>query len=177
MSVHYILDGYNIVHQMPALKLDKLEDQRRSLIHFIEQCSPQGSSKNYVTIVFDGASDVFGGMKSAAATIVFSQGESADDKIRRIVAEAKNTKNIVVVTNDRDIQYAVGALGAKATSVSEFLSKGKSAGKRKPIAKKNTKQAKKVSSESEKYISKADESKITSELGTIWLKPGGEFEC
>ena len=112
-----------------------------------------------------------GGMKSTAATILFSQGESADDKIRRIVAEAKNTKNIVVVTDDRDIQYAVGALGAKAIGVSQFLSKGESAGKRKPIAQKNTKQAKKVSLESEKYISKTDESKITSELGKIWLKP------
>ena len=162
---------------MPALKLNKLEDQRRDLVCFIEQCSPQGSSKNRVTIVFDGDEDVFGGMKSSAATIVFSQGESADDKIRRIVAEAKNTKNIVIVTDDRDIQYAVGALGAKAISVSQFLSKGQSTGKRKPAAQKNTKQAKKVSSELEKYISKTDESKITSELGKIWLKPGGESEC
>jgi len=162
---------------MPALKLDKLEDQRRHLVYFIEQRSPQGSSKNSVTIVFDGDRDIFGGMKSATATIIFSQGESADDKIRRIVAEAKNTKNIVVVTDDRDIQYAVGALGAKAISVSEFLSKGKSAGKSKPIAEKNTIQSKKVSFESEKYISKTDELKITSELGKIWLKPGGKSEC
>jgi len=164
---------------MPVLKLDKLEDQRRNLVHFIEQRSPQGSSKNCVTIVFDGDQDVFGGMKSTAATILFSQGESADDKIRRIVAEAKNTKNIVVVTDDRDIQYAVGALGAKAIGVSQFLSKGESVGtqKRKPIVQKNTKQARKVSPESEKYISKTDESEITSELGKIWLKSDGGSEC
>ncbi len=162
---------------MPVLKLDKLEDQRRNLVHFIEQRSPQGSSKNCVTIVFDGDQDVFGGMKSTAATILFSQGESADDKIRSIVAEAKNTKNIVVVTDDRDIHYAVGALGAKAIGVSQFLSKGQPAGKKKPIAQTNTKQAKKVSPESEKYISKTDESKITSELGKIWLKSDDESEC
>jgi len=162
---------------MPALKLDKLEDQRQDFVRFIERCSPQGSSKNSVTIVFDGDPDIFSGMKSTAATIVFSQGESADDKIRRIVAEADRPKNIVVVTDDRDIQYAVGALSAKAISVSQFLSKGQPAGKRKPIAQKNTKQAKKVSSESEKYISKTDESNITSELGKIWLKQDDESEC
>jgi len=149
---------------MPVLKLAKLEDQRLELLGFIEKYSPQGSLKNQVTIVFDGNQDVFGGMQSSAATIIFSQGESADDKIRSIVAQADNTKNIIVVTDDRDIQYAVGALGAKAISVAEFLSKDQLSGKK-------PKQVKVISSESEKYISKTDESKITSELGKIWLKP------
>jgi len=153
---------------MPVSKSAKLEDQRLDLIRLIEKHSPQGSSKNCVTIVFDGKLDVFGGMRSTAAKIIFSQGESADDKIRTIVAEAKNTKNIVVVTDDRDIQYAVGALGAKVTSAQEFLNKCQSPRKRKF---QGVKRGKKVSSVPEKYISKTEESKITSELGTIWLKP------
>ena len=174
MSIHYLLDGYNISHQMPALKLDKLEDQRRNLVRFIEQCSPQGSSKNSVTIVFDGDRDVFGGMKSTAAKIIFSQGESADDKIRAIVARANNTKSIVVVTDDRDIQYAVGAIGAKAIGVAEFLGKGKSAKNNKHMADKKSQRIKKGLSVPEKYISKSDESSITSEMGKIWLKSDGK---
>lgn len=150
---------------MPVSKLAKLEDQRLDLIRLIEKHSPQGSSKNCVTIVFDGKLDVFGGMRSTAAQIIFSQGESADDKIRSIVAQAKNTKNIVVVTDDRDIQYAVGALGAQVIGAQEFLKKCRSPGKAKPQRVKRTKVA------TEKYISKIDESRITSELGTIWLKP------
>lgn len=169
MSIHYLLDGYNITHQMPALKSAKLEDQRWELLRFIEKHSPQGSLNNRVTVVFDGSRDVFGTMSSAAAKVIFSQGESADDKIRTIVARAGNTKNIIVVTDDRDIQYAVGALGAKAISVQEFLRKNKLSGKK-------PKQIKKISSAQEKYISKTDESKITSELGKIWLKPNNGAE-
>ncbi len=158
---------------MPVSKLAKLEDQRLDLIRLIEKCSPQGSSKNRVTVVFDGKLDVFGGMRSTAAKIIFSQGESADDTIRTIVAGAKNTKNIVVVTDDRDIHYAVGALGAQVISVREFLNKCQLPGKGKS---QRVKRGKTVSSMPEKYISKTDESKITSELGTIWLKPNDRSE-
>ena len=154
---------------MPASKLAKLEDQRLDLIGFVEKYSPQGSLKNRVTIVFDGSLDVFGGMKSTAAKIIFSQGESADDKIRAMVAQAHNTKDIVVVTDDRDIQYAIGALGAKAISVKEFLSRKKQSGKNKSVGGKSSKRVKKDSLP-EKHISKTDESKITSEFGKIWLK-------
>ena len=99
MSIHYLLDGYNIIHQMPVLKLAKLEDQRLDLIRLIEQRSLQGSLKNCVTVVFDGNLDIFGGMESTAAKIIFSKGESADDKIRTIVTEAHNTKNIGTSTH------------------------------------------------------------------------------
>jgi len=115
----------------PALNLAKLEDQRRHLVRFIEQHTPQGSSNNRVTIVFDGNPEVFGGMSSPTAKIVFSQGESADDTIKKIVAQAANTKDIVVVTDDRDIQYAIRACGATASSVQAFLNKAKTSGRTK----------------------------------------------
>ena len=87
---------------------------------FIERCRPQGSLNNKVTVVFDGNEDIFGGMESATVKILFSRGEEADDKIKRIVAQAKNPKDIIVVTDDRDIQYAVRALRAKVSSVQSF---------------------------------------------------------
>ena len=50
MSIHYLLDGYNVIHQMPSvLNLAKLEDRRRRLIRFMEQNTPQGSPNNRVT--------------------------------------------------------------------------------------------------------------------------------
>jgi len=86
-----------------ALSLDKLEDRRRHLVRFIEQHAPQGSPNNRVTIVFDGDLDIFGGMTSTTAKIIFSQGESADDKIKRIVSQAENVKNVVVVSDDMEM--------------------------------------------------------------------------
>ena len=152
---------------MPSvLDLAKLEDRRRQLICFIEQYAPQGSSNNCVTVVFDGDLEVFGGMKSSVAKIVFSQGESADDKIKKIVAQAHNSKNIVVVSDDRDIQYAVRALGAKTSGVRVFLDQVKVSGSSKKSS------VKRSPAESQKYIPKSEESKITSEFGEIWLGSG-----
>ena len=169
MSIHYLLDGYNITNQMSALNLEKLEDQRAHLIRFIERYSPQGSSKNHVTDVFDGDVNVFGGMSSPKAKIVFSQGESADDKIKRIVAQAENTKNIIVVSDDRDIQYAVKAQGAKVVDVKAFLKQEKSS-KGSAKSGKHIKKIDKDSTNKAKFISKKDAFKITSEFEKIWLE-------
>ena len=175
MSIHYLLDGYNVIHQMPlALDQTKLEDQRWCLVRFIEQYRPQGSINNPVTVVFDGSVDVFGGMKSSVAKILFSQGESADDMIKEIVGQAKNTKDIVVVSDDRDIQYAVRALGARISGTRAFIDKAKVSKKMdthkvaRPAKKGSVKDS---SSEQEKYILKSDEFKITSEFSRIWLDP------
>lgn len=164
-----------MIHQMPSvLSLAKLEDRRRQLIRFIEQYAPQGSLNNRVTVVFDGNPEIFGGMTSKAAKVIFSQGESADDKIKKIVAQAQNSKNIVVVSDDRGIQYAVRALGAKTRRVRMFLAKAKVPGKQERAAHKSSGKSKrgpvKDSLEgSQKHISRSEETKITSEFGKIWL--------
>ena len=181
--------------QMPEPSPAGLDDRRRRLIRFIEQYRPQGSDKNTVTVIFDsigkykermllensfpmqqrgdderseefscGKLESFGGMVSPSVRIIFSQGESADDKIKKIVAQAKNKKSMIVVTDDRDIQYAVRALGAKTSGVKAFLLQGNGPGQSRP--------GKDSSAVSEKVISKRDESKITSEMKEIWLKPG-----
>ncbi|MBI5415982.1 MAG: NYN domain-containing protein [Candidatus Omnitrophica bacterium] len=147
---------------MPVSVRSRLEDQRQQLIQWIESSAPQGSSRNMVTIVFDGRSDVW---SSAAGTssvrVVFAQGESADDKIVRMVEEAEHRKNVVVVTDDRALQYAVRARGAGVSSVAGFAGKPRPARgqagtpPRKPEAGKN--------------ISKTLEYKITSELARVWL--------
>lgn len=178
MSIHYLLDGYNLIHQMPsALDQATLEDQRYHLVRFIEQSRPQGSLNNPVTIVFDGNIDIFGGMSSSSAKIVFSHGESADEKIKKIVAQAKNTKDIIVVTDDRAIQYAVRALGAKISGTQAFLGKAKGI-KRSSEGKGSLKSKRGVApnplSENKKYIPRNDEAKITSEFSKIWLDPNGK---
>ena len=128
------------------------------LIHFIERAQPQGSSRNQMTIVFDGYGHLRGQEASSQMKIVFSQDKSADDKIKQLVADSSSKKTIIVVTDDRDIQYAVRALGARVWAVKEFLSKGKTILKKvlKTVAVKN--------------ISKTAEDRITSEFEKIWVK-------
>lgn len=141
---------------LPSGALNKLEDQRRHLIQWVGSRAPQGSLRNTVTIVFDGRTDVWSPGTSSSVRVVFSQGETADEKIIRMVEEAAHKKNVVVVTDDRALQYSVRALGAKVSGVQAFLGRGVSAH---------------VSpSESEKNISKTLEHKITSELTQVWIE-------
>lgn len=148
----------------------KLEDARDDLIRFIEVHRPQGSSNNTVTIVFDGQAGVWGQPKSSQVKIIFSSGESADDYIKRAVSGAAHKKNIVVVTNDRDIKLYVRSQGARVKSVDEFLGRvNVSAGK------KGTAQNLGATEDS-KYISKTLEHKITTEFEKIWVnKPKSSF--
>ena len=48
---------------------------------------PQGSVNNQVTVVFDGHPDHFGGTSQGEIRVIFSDGCSADDKIKRMVEE------------------------------------------------------------------------------------------
>ena len=165
MSLHYLLDGYNIINQLPSLAQKVLEDKRSALVGLIETYKPQGSSRNTVTIVFDGKSGICGSHSSSIVKVVFTSDESADDKIKRLVAQAANKKLMVVVTDDREIKYYVRALGACVVSVKEFLEK-----LRPKEAKAKKAQAALGVRETTKVIPKTIEFKINSELEEIWLK-------
>jgi len=149
---------------MSSLIHKDLQQQRCSLIHFVENKRPQGSSNNAVTIVFDGKSGIISRTESSSVKVVFSKDESADQKIKKIVNDSRNTKNIVVVTDDRAIQFAVRACGAKILKVKSFLSGTKSVSKKCPNVQDNPKQK-----EPTKTISHSLKARITSELEEIWL--------
>ncbi len=148
---------------MPTLALGKLEDERKRLVHLIESRQPQGSLKNEVTIVFDGRVGIWGGQHSSMVKVIFSENESADDRIKKIVAQSSNSKNFVVVTDDRDICYAVRACGARLMSVKDFLGKIE-------LPKGRSKMNHLKPLIAPKDISKTLEFQITSELEGIWLK-------
>lgn len=167
MSLQYLLDGYNIIHQMPMDLKDNIEDQRKRLVIFIETKRPQGSLNNKVAIIFDGRVGIYGRIDSSIVKIIFSKDISADDKIKQIVSQAGNKKRIVVVTDDREIKYAIGALGAKALSVKEFLAAGVGRKKMRGIF---NREASEESTRTVKRISRSTECRITEELKKVWLK-------
>jgi len=119
-----------------------------------------------VTIVFDGAPGIYGTPYVGNVKVVFSNQKTADDEIKDIVEKAANKKQIVVVTDDREIKYYVRPLGATVLSVKDFLSKCQprlSRGPSHPKASIAVKGAK-------KRIPSATGSKITKELEKIWIK-------
>lgn len=156
-----MLDGYNIIHQLPSLSPLKFDEQRQALLLLLDSKRPQGSSRNKVTVVFDGQPGHVSLDTLSSIAVVYSQFETADDRIRRIVEDTTLKKNMVVVTNDRDVQYSVRGMGAQVTSVEEFFAKAHEP-KRSP--------SQNVKTESGKNISKTLEFKINSEFSSIWLK-------
>ena len=125
MSVHYIIDGYNVIKQVPHLTEKKLEEGRNNFIKFLETHRPQGSLQNEVTVVFDGQSNVCAPEVLSRIRVIFSQDETADDKIKRMVKNALNRKRITVVSDDKEIKFFIRKLGAQSSSVKKFLSKVK----------------------------------------------------
>lgn len=81
-----------------------------------------------------------------------------------MVEDSNNKINIIVVTDDRSIQYAVRAMGAKAMAVKEFL--GKMDGP-KSSSSQSGRSGSGVSPQ--KKISEGAQAKINKELADIWL--------
>ena len=165
MSLHYILDGYNILKQIPAFNDLPLEDGRRALIRWIETARPQGSANNALTVVFDGNPDFFGATPGGATRVIFSNG-SADDKIKLMVEEDADPRQCVVVSDDKDIVLYARALGSKVMSVVVFTK-----AMREPGSLSKSKSHARGGHDGEgKYISLSRQEKINKELSGIWLK-------
>ena len=157
MSLHYIIDGYNLMKQVTRLTGKKLDRGRESFIHFLETERPQGSRRNKVTVVFDGHPDVYAPHINSEIEIIFSRGESADEKIKKMM-ESLQQKNLVVVTDDNEVKYMAKIQGVKVAGTREFLAK--------KIRKESNlaKEEEKINPETSSAIA------ITKELARIWLQ-------
>ncbi len=160
MSLHYILDGYNIVKQIPQFVDCKLEEGRERLIRYLEEERPQGSLNNEVTLVFDGQVGAYHSHGSSLIRIIFSENDSADERIKDFVEQSENKRTVIVVTDDKDIQYFAAAYGARFLKVSEFMKVDVDR-----VAVSNDGLADDV-----KHVSRSLEAKINAELEEIWLK-------
>lgn len=92
----------------------------------------------------------------SALKIFFSKGEDADSCIKNLVVNSANPKTIVVVSDDRELQFSVKRSGARIMPVKEFLAKGK--------------YFKAINLDNDRELSFYKANKITSELKNFWLK-------
>ena len=121
MSLHYIIDGYNVVKQVSFLTDKKLRSGREGLVRFIERYKPQGSKRNQVSIVFDGQADVSSPSMKTDIRVIFSSNESADDVIKRMIEKASDPGQYVVVSDDKAVAFYCRSIGAKWLKVKDFI--------------------------------------------------------
>jgi len=163
VSLHYIIDGYNVIHKVDGLIDRKIEDCRQGLLKLIEIYRPQGSLRNNVTVVFDGTIDISNPPKSGSVRVIFSEHKTADDKIKKLVECSSNPRHIVVVSDDKEIIYYCRSLGAQIKSVKDFLSF---------LKKRNISKNRKTDTQAKDKPSLDSElaKQITADLKDIWLK-------
>ena len=157
MSVHYIIDGYNIIKQIPHLTSKKLKSAREGLVQLIKKYKLTGSAKNEVTIVFDGQPDVVVPRAKIEFEIYFTKNESADDRIKKMIKASPNPSRLIVVSDDKEIIFFARGHRALVSSASKFLSK--------ILKTSNTKKSTQRKFELSSNLAR----EITEELRKIWL--------
>lgn len=89
--------------------------------------------------------------------IIFSREETADNKIKEMIENSSGPKNIVVVSDDKEIRSLAKLYGAKLQNVEDFIR-----------AKEKQRQPQRDSLKVELNFSQIH--KINEELKKIWLK-------
>jgi predicted RNA-binding protein with PIN domain len=127
----------------------------------VQENHPCGSKNNQVTVVFDGKADIDFPLTNIPKflEIIFTKEESAEARIKRIVEKSHNPKRIIVVSDDKEIQFFIRAEGAKVLKSEDFLARG------------SLKVSSVLKEEDTKIeLNSSQAAKITKELERIWLK-------
>ncbi len=81
--------------------------------------------------MFDGYARHLGAdLSNSEIRVIFSGADTADERIKRIVEQAKAAKNLVVVSDDNEIRYFVKSAGIAVLRVEEFIGGKKNLRKR-----------------------------------------------
>ncbi|MCF7916494.1 MAG: NYN domain-containing protein [Candidatus Omnitrophica bacterium] len=148
--LQFIIDGYNLVHKIPDIKNSSVPCHE--LLSFLHKNKLTGSLKNKVLVVFDGGKPPYQ-INNFHYKVLFSYQESADDLIIAKIKQFQNKKQIVVVTDDRELRYRAQSLEAQTCSVDDFMAKAR---RIKP-------------EQGEKEINYSLQREITEEMKRIWL--------
>lgn len=168
MSLQFIIDGYNVTNHPLFLKSQgKNKEAGTILLEIIRTKRLCGSLKNDVRIVLDGYPQTQNHYSQLSSfQIIYSKDSSADDLIKRLVDDFRgNRKNIVVVSDDKEVVLYAKAAGALVKNVEVFLGKD-------PTLNKRARQEKRLEEKNalKQDLNYTQVSKINEELKRLWIK-------
>ncbi len=118
----YVIDAYNVLHRITSLRGKLKKDFSGARDVFLLKLSAfvlRGSRK--VVVVFDGS----GANAEAGAgnlRIVYADpGKSADLKIKQIIDQGRNPRNLVVVSSDAEVARYGRLNACRLLSAEEFI--------------------------------------------------------
>ena len=129
MAEHYLVDGYNVVHQSSVLRplaMKNFEAAREALVEkLVGFCL---ATRHRVTVVFDGRDqyarihDTQSARGVPGLEIVYSPGHlSADAVIERMVYTATKRLECIVVSNDNSLRNLCRGLGSMSMDADHFI--------------------------------------------------------
>ncbi len=126
MSLHIIVDGYNVIRQSKQLRILDLRDMQEGREALQDILVEYRKNKGHrITIVFDGTNTISQDARRQrfrGIEILFSRnGETADTVIKSMAAREK--ERALVVSSDRDIVLFVRSVGSASIGSREFEDK------------------------------------------------------
>lgn len=126
MSIHIIIDGYNLIRQSKYLSTLDLQDIQLGREALIDMLAAYKRIKAHrITVVFDGTRAPHLAQqrdRQKGISIIFSHhGESADAVIKKMAGGEK--QKALVVSSDQDIVQAANSSGAATVSAVDFENK------------------------------------------------------
>lgn len=119
--MQWLIDGHNLIGQMPNLRLDDPDDEAKLLQHLRNFRVRTG---HRITVVFD-AGPVYRPAetkKAGGVTVQFAApGQTADQIIGQRVRRVKNPQELIVVTSDRAVQQAARQARVRVLTAREFV--------------------------------------------------------
>lgn len=151
MLIYYI-DAFNLIHKVNSLV--ESVSPHSALLQFMVKKRLTGSLTNRVVIVFDGYLPAGQNLESAYE-IVFSNFRTADEVIKERISNAKNKRQIVVVSDDNSIRNFARAEGASVVAINDFL-------------KRRLRKEKEDTEDDGKNISESSNEQLLKELSDKW---------
>ena len=126
MSLHIIVDGYNVIRQSKQLRILDLRDMQEGRETLQDMLVEYRKRKGHrITIVFDGTNAISPDtqrQRFCGIDILFSRhGETADTVIKRMAARER--ERALVVSSDRDIVSFVTSVGSTTIGSRAFEKK------------------------------------------------------
>jgi predicted RNA-binding protein with PIN domain len=119
----YIVDGNNVMGQIPGWHRDKSKSRRELLVKLAAFARFE---KARVTVVFDGGADdeVPDGSAYHGVKVLYAErGSDADTRIERLVERSTDPRGLTIVTSDRHLAFLVRSNGASVIRSGEFRSR------------------------------------------------------
>jgi uncharacterized protein len=116
----YLIDGHNLIPKA-GLRLDSPDDEME-LVAILQEFARL--KRQQVEVYFDGAPIGYDGTRSLGTIRAhfIRRGQTADNAIRaRLNKMAKNARNWIVVSSDREVQSAAQVVHVQFISAEEFV--------------------------------------------------------